>query len=54
MVDHSTSPLSREDERFYAGKALDWYGWGSPIGLAIGLVGLAVAAVLVRLAVVGW
>lgn len=31
---------------------MEWYGWGSPIGLGILLVALA-AAVLVRIAVPG-
>ena len=30
-----------------------WYGWGSPVGLAILLVGAGVAAVLIRFAVLG-
>jgi len=33
--------------------AMSWYGWGSPVGLAIALVGVGIAAVLVRFAVLG-
>ena len=33
--------------------ALAWHGWGSPVGLAILLVALGVAAVLVRYAMLG-
>ncbi len=30
-----------------------WHGWGSPVGLAILLVGGGLAAVLIRFAVLG-
>ena len=33
--------------------ALAWYGWGSPVGLAIAVVGVGVAAVLARIALLG-
>jgi hypothetical protein len=33
---------------------MEWYGWGSPIGLGILLVSLAAAAVLVRIAIYGF
>jgi hypothetical protein len=46
-------PLSHDDEFKYAKLAMEWYGWGSPIGLGILLVALAAAAVLVRIAVYG-
>ena len=47
--------LQREDKKScgYAEQALNWYGWGSPIGLGAMLVCLGATAVLVRLAVVG-
>jgi len=32
------TPLSHEDEFKYAKLAMEWYGWGSPIGLGILLV----------------
>ena len=31
-----------------------WYGWGSPVGLGIALVGVGIAAVLIRFAVFGF
>jgi hypothetical protein len=34
--------------------AMSWHGWGSPVGLAIALVGLGVAAILIRFAVLGF
>jgi hypothetical protein len=34
--------------------AMAWYGWGSPVGLAILLVGGGLAAVLVRCALLGF
>ena len=33
--------------------AMAWYGWGSPVGLAILLVGAGACAVLLRFAVLG-
>jgi hypothetical protein len=47
------TPLSNEEEYKYAKLSMEWYGWGSPIGLGILLVALAAAAVLVRIAVYG-
>jgi hypothetical protein len=40
-------------ERHAAEAAMAWHGWGSPVGLAIGLVGLGLAAMLLRFAVFG-
>ena len=34
--------------------AMAWYGWGSPVGLAILLVGTGVGAVLIRFALLGF
>ena len=34
--------------------AMAWYGWGSPVGLAIALVGVGITAVLARIAVIGF
>jgi hypothetical protein len=34
--------------------AMSWYGWGSPVGLAIVLVGVGIAALLIRFAVLGF
>ncbi len=51
----SLSPSLSHDpiDRHAAQAAMAWYGWGSPVGIAIVLVGMGVAAVLVRLAVFG-
>ena len=40
-------------DRHAAEAAMAWYGWGSPVGLAIGLVGVGIAAALIRFAVLG-
>ncbi|RJT31372.1 hypothetical protein D3227_28735 [Mesorhizobium waimense] len=53
LIQHR-APLSQEEEFKYAKLAMEWYGWGSPIGLGILLVALAAAAVLVRIAVYGF
>jgi hypothetical protein len=34
--------------------AMAWHGWGSPVGLAILLVGAGACAVLLRFAVLGF
>jgi hypothetical protein len=34
--------------------AMAWHGWGSPVGLAIALIGVGIAAVLLRFAVLGF
>ncbi|WP_181165945.1 MULTISPECIES: hypothetical protein [unclassified Mesorhizobium] len=47
------APLSHEEEFKYAKLAMEWYGWGSPIGVGTLLVSLAAAAVLMRIAVYG-
>jgi len=41
-------------DRHAAEAAMAWHGWGSPVGLGIALVGVGVAAVLIRLAVFGF
>jgi hypothetical protein len=46
-------PLTRDEEWKYAEKAMTWYGWGSPVGLGIMLVCLALAGLIVRLAITG-
>lgn len=51
MTDHK--PLSRDEEWKYAEKALTWYGWGSPVGAGVFLVGIGIAALLIRLAILG-
>jgi hypothetical protein len=37
----------------YASKAMSWYGWGSPVGLGLFLVGLGLFLVLARRAFFG-
>jgi hypothetical protein len=44
---------TEEEEWKYAGAAMAWYGWGSPIGAGVFLVCIAVVAALVRYAVLG-
>jgi len=41
-------------DRHAAEAVMAWHGWGSPIGLSIALVGVGVAAVLLRFAVLGF
>ena len=54
MFETSTrAPMTSAEEYKYAKLAMEWYGWGSPIGLGILLVALAAAAVLVRIAIYG-
>lgn len=48
------TPLSKEEEWRYAEPTLRWHGWGSPVGLGIAFVSAAVAAVLVRFAILGF
>ena len=48
-----TQPLTPEQEWKYAQSAMNWYGWGSPIGLGIFLISLAATALVVRLAIYG-
>jgi len=47
-------PHTPEEEWRYAQTALSWYGWGSPIGLGLGLVCLGLAALLGRLVIFGF
>ena len=47
------APMTPAEEYKYAKLAMEWYGWGSPIGLGILLVALAAAAVLARIAIFG-
>ncbi|HEY2871158.1 MAG: hypothetical protein ACHQPH_12950 [Reyranellales bacterium] len=52
----STSPsLPRLAERDPAMEqaVMSWHGWGSPVGLGIGLLAVGVTAVLIRFAVFG-
>jgi hypothetical protein len=48
MTTSDKSPLSDADTWKYAEKALTWYGWGSPVGLGIFLVSLALVLLLIH------
>ena len=50
----SRTPLSAEEEWKYAEPTLAWHGWGSPVGLGMMIVSLGVAAVLLRVAILGF
>lgn len=50
----ATRPLTRDEEWHYAEQALRWHGWGSPVGLGIALVCFGSAALLFRLAYMGF
>ena len=41
-------------DRHAAEAAMSWYGWGSPVGLSIALIGVGVAAILIRFACLGF
>ena len=47
---HRDDPLARPAME----AAMAWHGWGSLVGLAIGLIGVGIAAVLIRFAVLGF
>jgi hypothetical protein len=46
--------LTPEEEWKYAERSLAWHGWGSPVGLGFLLVALGLAAVLARIAILGF
>lgn len=49
-VIHRSDQIRNDDiPKFVA----EWYGWGSPIGLGLFLIALAIVAVLIRFAIVG-
>jgi hypothetical protein len=49
-----STPTSGANDDPAAQAAMSWYGWGSPVGLAIALIGVGIAAVLIRFAVLGF
>jgi len=55
MSTNSPASLAPYGERNFAAEqaAMAWYGWGSPVGMAIMVVALGVAAMLFRLAIFG-
>ncbi|WP_162839667.1 hypothetical protein [Mesorhizobium sp. 1M-11] len=48
------SQMSREEEMRFAERSMEWHGWGSPIGMGVMIVSLAIAAVLLRIAIYGF
>jgi len=42
------NPSSEAEAWKYAEKALTWYGWGSPVGISIFLVSLALVVLLIH------
>jgi hypothetical protein len=52
MTDHKQ--MTPEEQWRYAEPTLRWHGWGSPVGLGIVLLCASIAAVLVRLAILGF
>jgi hypothetical protein len=52
----TSTSLTRYDQRDPAMEqaVMSWHGWGSPVGLGIGLLAVGVTAVLVRFAVFGF
>jgi hypothetical protein len=45
----STDP-KQDDAWKYAQRAMSWYGWGSPVGLGLFLVAIALVILLLRFA----
>jgi hypothetical protein len=48
MTTTDKNPYSEAEAWKYAEKALTWYGWGSPVGISIFLVSLALVLLLVH------
>lgn len=47
-------PLRTEDQEWrYAEKAMTWHGWGSPVGVGLLVLCVGLAALLIRLALLG-
>jgi hypothetical protein len=51
-----SASLPRPDERDPAMEqaVMSWHGWGSPVGLGIGLLAVGVTALLLRFAALGF
>ena len=48
MSTSDKNPYSEAEAWKYAEKALTWYGWGSPVGISIFLVSLALVVLLIH------
>jgi len=46
----NTEPKHDPDAWRYAQRAMNWYGWGSPVGLGIFLVAIALVVLILRYA----
>jgi len=53
MTNGKSTPADETGGWKYAEKAMSWYGWGSPVGLAFALIGLGTFVLLLRIAIVG-
>jgi hypothetical protein len=53
-VNTARQELTPEHEFAYGQKSMNWYGFGSPVGLGILLVSVGLCALLVRIAVMGF
>ena len=47
------APNETMRSRDYAAKSMEWYGFGSPVGIGILLVSIGASSLLVRLALLG-
>lgn len=43
----------KEFESFHCQEAMKWYGWGSPVGITIFLIGVGVVGLLIRRIITG-
>jgi hypothetical protein len=53
MSTSSSLPRLAEYDPAIERAVMSWHGWGSPVGLGIGLLAIGVTAVLIRFALFG-
>ncbi|HLG45941.1 MAG TPA: hypothetical protein VKY24_06845 [Reyranella sp.] len=53
MTPSTSLPRPAEYDPAIERAVMSWHGWGSPVGLGIGLLAIGATAVLVRFAVFG-
>lgn len=53
MTPSTSLPRLAERDPAMEQAVMSWHGWGSPVGLGIGLLAVGVTAVLIRFAVFG-